>query len=398
MKEKIIFISILLCMCIESVALDKGKSNDWINHAFSVSLIQAENMFKDVKKTSLLPRSIDKSLVNPHDWTSGFYPGMLWYLYEYSNDKAWKEKAIYATGLLEYEQYNAVNHDIGFKIFCSYGNGWRLTGDKNYKRIIIRSAKTLTSRYSYKTGLIMSWDPEEERGWKYPVIIDNMMNLELLMEAYKLSGDTTMQHIAISHADKTMKFHYRKDMSCPHLVDYDDETGKMRKFDWNNGSDDIKVSTWSRGQAWGLYGFTMMYRETKDKKYLEHAEKIADFILSHPNMPKDMIPYWDLSGVERSETRDASAAAIMASALMELSTYSSGNGKRYFENGEKMLKSLTSPEYLSKPGEHSNFIIKKAIGNYLRNSELKGGISYADYYFIEGLMRYIKITNNEKLF
>jgi len=237
----------------------------------------------------------------------------------------------------------------------------------------------------------MSWEEDDARDWQFPVIIDNMMNLELLMEAYKLSGDTTLRHIALSHADKTMKCQYRKNYSCPHVVDYDAETGEVRKFDWNNGSDDVSVSTWARGQAWGLYGFTMMYRETNDPKYLRHAEYIADFLIHHPNLPADGIPYWDYSGSGVSTLRDTSAASIMASALIELSTYSAN--KDYFKTGEKILKNLSSDKYLAKPGKHSFFILKQAIGNYLRNSELEGGLSYADYYYVEGLLRYFKQTN-----
>jgi len=298
---------------------------------------------------------------------------------------------------MEGEQNNAFDHDIGFKMYPCYGNGYLLTGNKDYRHIIFRSAKTLTSRYSYKTGLIMSWEPNKKRDWLFPVIIDNMLNLEILMEAYKISGDTTLKHIAVSHADKTMMYHYRKNMSCPHVVDYEPETGAMRKYDWNNGSDDTTNSTWSRGQSWGLYGFTMMYRETGNRKYLQHAEKIADFLLSHPNMPEDMIPYWDYSASERSKMRDASAAAIMASALMELSTYSN-QGEKYFDAGEKQLKSLSSSTYLAKPGMHKNFILMHATGNFLRNSELDGSLSYADYYYIEGLLRYLQLLNGKELY
>ena len=348
-------------------------------------------------KTGLLPRSIQRGLQPKTDWTAGFFPGTLWYLYTYTGEDTWKTRAEKATALMEGEQNNAFDHDIGFKMYSCFGNGYLLTGNKAYRHIIFRSAKTLTSRYSYKTGLIMSWEPDVKRDWLFPVIIGNMINLELLMEAYKMSGDTTLRHIAVSHADKTMKYHYRKNMSCPHVVDYEPETGAMRKYDWNNGSDDTANSTWSRGQSWGLYGFTMMYRETGDRKYLQHAEKIADFLLSHPNMPEDMIPYWDYSAPERSKMRDASAAAVMASALMELSTYSA-RGKKYFEAGEKQLKSLSSPAYLAKPGTHKNFILMHATGNLLRNSELDGALSYADYYYMEGLLRYLRLINGKELY
>ena len=305
----------------------------WVANAFTVAQTQSEAMYNEVMKTGLLPRSIQRGLQPKTDWTAGFFPGTLWYLYTYTgevsqenvltqkqrrrrsdvpaSEDTCKTRAEKASALMEGEQNNAFDHDIGFKMYSCFGNGYLLTGNKAYRHIIFRSAKTLTSRYSYKTGLIMSWEPDVKRDWLFPVIIDNMINLELLMEAYKMSGDTTLRHIAVSHADKTMKYHYRKNMSCPHVVDYEPETGAMRKYDWNNGSDDTANSTWSRGQSWGLYGFTMMYRETGDRKYLQHAEKIADFLLSHPNMPEDMIPYWDYSAPERSKMRDASAAAVI---------------------------------------------------------------------------------------
>lgn len=392
---------LLICCCTETKAQNLPLKNlnapEWSRKALSVAAQQSEQMFEVVKSTSRLPRSIQNGMVATTDWTAGFFPGTLWYLYAYTNDSIWKTRAAYATELMEPEQFNAFDHDVGFKMYCSYGNGWLLTQKKEYRQIIFRSAKTLSSRYSYKTGLIMSWEPDESRDWQFPVIIDNMMNLELMMEAYKLSGDTTLKHIAISHADKTMKYQYRDNLSCPHVVDYEAETGKLRKFDWNNGSDDTKVSTWSRGQSWGLYGFTMMYRETGDRKYLRHAERIADFLLAHPNMPTDLIPYWDYSSPHRSKMRDASAAALMASALMELSTYST-QGKKYFDAGEKQLKSLSSPKYLASPGTHQFFILKHATGNFLRNSELDGALSYADYYYMEGLLRYLKLINKQTLY
>ena len=399
-NSRILCLFFLLLVCGTIQAKD-GKpfcqTPDWAEHALSVVEQQADLMFKEVKETSLLPRSIQKGMVASSDWTSGFFPGMLWYLYAYTGNNDWKTRAEQATYLLQDEQYNANDHDIGFRIYCSYGNGRLLTGRDDYRRTIIRSAKTLGSRYSYKTGVIMSWEENESRDWQYPVIIDNMMNLELMMEAYKLSGDTTLRHIAISHADKTMKYQYRKNLSCPHVVDYDAETGELRKFDWNNGSDDTENSTWSRGQSWGLYGFVMMFRETGDVKYLQHAERIADFLLDHPNMPLDMVPYWDYADPRHAEMRDASAAAIMASALMELSTYSV-RGKEYFEAGEKQLKSLSSPEYLAEPGTHKNFVLKHATGNFLRNSEPDGALSYADYYYVEGLWRYLKLINKQELY
>lgn len=369
----------------------------WAGHALEVATRQSADMFARVDSTGRLPRSIQRGLQSPEDWTAGFFPGTLWNLYRYTGDSIWAARARKATALMDGQQFNALDHDIGFKMYCSFGTGYNITGDKSYEPVLYRSAKTLASRFSPATGLIMSWEPDKSRDWQFPVIIDNMMNLELLMEVSKMCGDSTLRHIAVSHADKTMRCQYRDDMSCPHVVDYDAKTGEVRKFDWNNGSDDTANSTWARGQAWGLYGFTMMYRETGDRKYLAHAERIADFLLSHPGMPADMIPYWDYTGAERSTMRDAAAAAVMASALVELSAYSL-DGDRYLKAAEKQLQSLASPDYIAEPGTNHSFIIRHATGNYLRNSELDGALSYADYYFVEGLLRYLDRMAGRQLY
>ena len=369
----------------------------WVAKAFDVAECQATDMYAKVHERGKLPRSIERGLQGPEDWTAGFFPGVMWNLYEHTGDTVWQHRAEYACTLLEGQQFNAHDHDIGFKMQCSLGRGLELTGNPQYRQKLYRSARTLASRYDPRVGLIQSWEDMPGRDWQFPVIIDNMMNLELLMEAYKLSGDTSLRDVAVRHADKTLRCHYRPDRTCPHVVDYDATTGEVRRFDWNNGSDDTSVSAWSRGQSWGLYGFTMMYRETGDTAYLRHAERIADMLLSHPAMPADMIPYWDYSGAGRSTMRDASAAAIMSSALMELSAYSK-DGPRYFAAGEKQLRSLASDEYLAEPGTHGAFIIKHATGNYLRHSELDGALSYADYYFLEGLLRYLKLKHGRPLY
>ena len=394
MVKKILMAAVSLAAMLPLYSANTPK---WVAKAFEIAETQSADMSARVSAAGRLPRSIAKGLQGSEDWTAGFFPGVLWELYEYTGNPEWKARAEQACALLDGQQFNAADHDIGFKMQCSLGQGYALTGDSAYIQPLYRSAKTLSSRYSPQVGLIQSWEPDAARDWKFPVIIDNMMNLELLMEAYKRSGDTTLRDIAKSHADKTMRCHYRPDMSCPHVVDYDPATGDMRRFDWNNGSDDTSNSTWSRGQSWGLYGFTMMYRETGDTAYLRHAERIADFLINHPAMPADMVPYWDYTGASRSKMRDASAAAVMASALMELSAYSP-KGSEYFKAGERQLRSLASDAYLAKPGTNSSFILKHATGNYLRNSELDGALSYADYYFLEGLLRYLKLSEGRPLY
>lgn len=392
MKSICLFVLVNVFVNVSFGANVYKKQPKWVLNSMEVAQNQAKSMLPDVLESGKLPRSIEKGMRLTDDWTSGFYPGILWYLYEYTNDNFWKENAEKVTVFLEKEQYNTSDHDIGFRIYCSYGNGLRLTGNTDYAKVIVQAAKSLSTRYNDKTQTIRSWEPNLKKDWKWPVIVDNMMNLELLVEASQMTGDNKFKEIAVSHANRTIMYQYRKDYSCSHVVDYDPETGAFRKMDWNNGFSDPKIAAWSRGQGWGLYGFIMMYRETKDPQYLQHAENIAEFILTHPKMPKDMIPYWDFSAPEIPTIRDASAAAIMASALLELSNYSK-NGKRYFAAGEKMLKSLSSDKYLASPGTNSNYILKHATGNFMNKSELDGTLIYADYYFIEALLRYLKLIN-----
>lgn len=376
---------------------NKKETPHWVKNALEAAQVQVKLMLPEVHQTGLLPRSDEKGLRNISDWTSGFYPGILWYLYDYTGDDFWKENAEKITRLLEDQQYNTHDHDVGFRIYSSYGNGWLLTNNKAYEKVIVQTAKSLSTRYNDRTGTILSWNPRPERDWKYPVIIDNMMNLEIICEAYKLTGDQQLKTIAINHADKTMKYHYRENYSAPHVVDYDPDTGEFRKMDWNNGFSNPQIAEWSRGQSWGLYGFTMMYRETGEFRYLEHAEKIAEFLLNHPHMPEDLIPYWDYASPKIPTMRDASAGAIMASALLELSTYSKA-GVRYFSAGEKILKNLASDKYQADPTCNGHYILRHATGNYLGGSEVDGTLIYADYYFIEGLIRYLKLLNGKPPF
>lgn len=390
---------VIFMMATSAVAqpVNSLKQPQWVAHAFEVVEQQAGGMLKTVKKEGLTPRSIERGLRPSEDWTSGFYPGILWYLYDYTGKEKWRKEAAEVTAYLEKEQYSQRDHDIGFRIYCSYGNGYLLTGETSYKQAVVNAAKALSTRYNAKTKTIMSWNPDPARDWKYPVIIDNMMNLELLFEATRFSGDQSFTDIAINHGLTTMKFHYRPDFSCPHVVDYDPATGAFRRMDYNNGFCDPKTAAWSRGQSWGLYGYTLMYRETQDNQYLAFAENIAAFILNHPNLPDDMVPYWDYHAPKIPTMRDASAAAIMASAFLELSTYAE-NGDRYFKAGEKILKSLSSEKYLAQPGMNGHFVIQHATGNYLRGSEVDGTLIYADYYYVEALLRYLRLINDQPLF
>lgn len=345
--------------------------------------------------------------VSIRDWTGGFWPGALWYVYEYNHNDQWKEAATKWTESLEANQYNTDHHDIGFMMNCSYGNAYRLTGNEKYKTVLIQSAKSLCKRFSPVTGAIQSWGEKKSLGgkntWQYPVIIDNMMNLELLFLATELSGDSSYYRIAVQHAETTIKNQLRPDYSCYHVVDYDKQTGKVLHQQTAQGYADN--STWSRGQAWGVYGFTLCYRGTKNKRYLETAQHMADFFLDNPSLPKDKIPYWDFNANQPGyqpdwnydatkftpPPRDAAAAAIICSALFELSNYSQKDLKKKYRNAAiSILRSLSSEEYLATTGSNNNFLLKHCVGNIPGGTEIDVPLVYADYYFLEALLRYKK--------
>jgi len=322
------------------------------------------------------------------DWTAGFFPGSLWNMYSLTKNTYWADAAKHFTEGLESNQYFTENHDLGFMMFCSYGNGYRLTGNEKYKDIIIQSAKSLCTRYRPKAKVIQSWEAQPKKNWTCPVIIDNMMNLELLFEASILSGDSSFRKIAITHANTTLKNHFRKDNSSFHVVDYDPESGKVRRKCTFQGYSDN--SSWSRGQAWGLYGFTMCYRYTHDKKYLTHAEKIAKFIFSNPNIPQDLIPYWDFDAPDiPNAPRDASAGAVMASALVEL--YDITKKPEYLEIADKIIANLGSEDYRTPLGESHGFLLQHSVTAFTFSSELDVPLNYADYYWLEAMSRRLNL-------
>ncbi|PTR01542.1 glycosyl hydrolase family 88 [Mucilaginibacter yixingensis] len=350
------------------------------------------------KKTALIsPRSLDTAdnleLVPSKDWCSGFFPGELWYLLEYTKDPQWEAAARNYTSDVEAEKTNGTTHDMGFKIYCSVGNGYRLTKNEHYKSVLLEAAKTLATRFNPKVGSIKSWD--NRKNWKFPVIIDNMMNLELLFEATKISGDSSFYKIAVAHANTAMKNHFRSDYSSYHVIDYDPETGAVLHKQTHQGYAD--GSAWARGQAWGLYGYTMCYRYTKNKAYLEQAEHIAHFIFSNPHLPADLIPYWDYNDPAIPQSpRDVSAATVTASALYELSTYSS-NGAQYKLWADKIIHQLNA-NYLAKPGSSRGFILLHSTGNKPSNGEIDVPIIYADYYYLEALLRQKHLADTGKIF
>lgn len=393
------FLYLVLFLFSFACGSNEDKSNDLIAVS-AESLEEAVQQYRDMDRSlpdSLFPRSIrpDSSLwmVKSDWWTTGFFPGSLWYLYEYSGDPLIMEAARARTDALSKEQFNDSDHDLGFKMYCSYGNGLRITNDTSYVPVLINSAKSLVKRFDPKVGCIRSWGDYKNTTDPYLVIVDNMMNLELLFWATKQSGDSSYFKIAVAHADTTLANHFRPDGSIYHVVEYDPSTGMVLRKRTHQGYAD--ESAWARGQAWGLYGYVMAYRETGFRRYLDQAKKIADFLLNHPNLPEDMIPYWDFNASEIPNTyRDASAGAIMASALLELSTITKEEeSKNYYAAAEKILLNLSRDRYRSRPGENQNFLLKHSVGHLNAKSEVDVPLSYADYYYVEGLLRYRNMLN-----
>ena len=354
----------------------------------------------ETQKPDAFPKRFEDGklvVIQPKDWCSGFFPGALWYLYEYTNDEFWKKAAIdYTERLIEPLRHDACNHDVGFRTYCSAGNALRLTGDKRYADFLHDTAAALRTRFDDKVGLIRSWDSGKSNGYfgaQYIVIIDNMMNLELLEWDAKNGGDPKSDVVARSQADITDVHHFRPDGSAYHILDYNVHTLKIRGIFAGQGAS--VEGTWARGQAWAIYGYSMMYRETKNPRYLARAMKAADYWLAEPNVPADGIPYWDFKASEiPNEPRDASAAAIVASALIELSRFAPApKSATYRARAVKMLAALSSPAYFAAQGENGDFLLMHSTGNKPgRIASGKGGevdvpLNYADYYFLEALLR-----------
>lgn len=397
--KKILFIASIVAM----VSFQRhNKKNFDIDKNLDYCVTQANKTLAVLPDTLAIPRNIapgskDWRLVSYEDWTSGFWPGILWYLYEYTGDTKWKEKADqYSRYLTPLSMRTATDHDLGFQMYCSFGNGYRLTKNKEYKDIFIRSSDTLAKLFNPKVGTILSWPGlVAKNNWPHNTIIDNMINLEMLFEASKNGGNKALYNMAVKHAEVTMENQFRPDNSVYHVVVYDTVTGKKIKGVTHQGySDD---SMWARGQGWAIYGYTMVYRETKDPKFLDFAHKVTKVYLER--LPEDLIPYWDFDVPNiTKEPRDASAAALVASGLIELSTYTADKllAKTYLDKAEAMLKELSTKRY--KSGDENPAFLLHSTGHYPNKSEIDYSIIYADYYYIEALLRLKKLKEGKDLF
>jgi len=316
-------------------------------------------------------------------WTSGHFPGSLWYLYEATGDDWFKTRATAWTETLAPNAKVTDNHDVGFIMYCSYGNARRILKTRKYDGLLNETADSLCQRYNPDLGLIRSWGAKDGKG-DFLVIPDNLMNLELLEWAGR-------GKVARSHADVTMKHHFRTDGGCRHVLDYDEATGRVKGIFRGQGAS--CETAWSRGQSWAIYGYTMMYRMTGYARYLDFAKKLADYAINHPNMPADCVPYWDYGAP--GEERDTSAASVMASGLLELSTYVKASERaRYRGFAVKQLLALASSAYFSEGDEIGHFLLKHGVGHKPAKSEVDTPLDYGDYYFLEALLRFKSLTPN----
>jgi len=400
----LLIVSIFACK-EEKQKAEENKTetkSELIARVFSFSEKQYDSLISRIEnnKPLLQPRGVTKDdnldLRPYYDWTSGFFPGSLWYIYQHNRSDSWKENAMKFTEALDSVKYMTNSHDLGFMLNCSYGNSMALETNPHYKYVLVKGSKSLSTRYRETIGAIQSWDTTPnmgwiaKRGWDTPIIIDNMMNLELLYRAADYTKDSTFYNVATSHAKTTLENHFREDFSSFHVLDYDSKTGEVRSKETGQGYSD--PSSWARGQAWGLYGFTQTYENTKDKIFLDQAKGIANYIMTHMVIPEDYIPYWDYDAPNiPSEPRDASAAAITASALLTLQRFVPEKGGEMIEYAEHIIRSLSSPDYLAEYGKNQGFILKHSVGNFNTGKEIDAPLNYADYYFLEALTKWKEV-------
>ncbi|WPO78412.1 glycoside hydrolase family 88 protein [Flavobacterium sp. KACC 22761] len=389
--NKVSFISLILGFASLATACKSGINSQKITVSPATEKL-LETRYKMLLEYPVDSMSMPRSMtiktnevrkVPSRDWTSGFFAGNLWQLYRLTNDSKFKEQAGKWTPFSKKESLNRNSHDVGFKVYCSIGEALKVEHNKEYEAAIVKGAETLCTRFDPKVGAIRSWDFNKEI-WDYPVIIDNMMNLELLFEASKISGNSKYSEVAIQHANTTLKNQFRENNSCYHVIDYDPKTGAVRKKTTLQGYSDDSV--WARGQGWAVYGFTMSYRYTKDPAYLKQAEATANFFMTNKNLPEDGIPYWDFNDPSiPNVARDVSAAMVMASGLYELYSYT--KNEKYLAFADKIMTSVQTEKYILNANIKAPFILDHSTGNWPKHDEIDEPIIYADYYFLEALLR-----------
>lgn len=419
MKRNLIQLAAIAILVLSSCKTTPTEEYGWIKNALDVASFQLKYTSEDLGDSTLFPRSIcagysmeflnqqlerdsvtfkdslrrtpdsmigKRHLCNIYDWTSGFFPGSMWYIYAMTGDEQLKTQAIKYTNILNPVKEYTGTHDLGFMINCSYGNALLFAPNDTIIPVLIKTANNLSARFNPEIGCIRSWDFGT---WNFPVIIDNMMNLDLLFSASKLTGNSKYKEVAIAHANTTKENHFRPDYTSYHVISYNNDGSVESKGTFQGKNDS---SAWARGQAWAVYGFTACYRETQDSTFMNEAQYIADMIMERVKT-KDLIPLWDYNAPDAPNTpRDASAAAVTAAALFELSTMVA-DGQKYFDYAETILKSLSSDAYLAPKGENQGFILMHSTGSLPHGSEIDVPLNYADYYYLEALKRYMDLKN-----
>lgn len=374
----ILFVAVLIVSITPGHASLKRDLRKILKISIAQKLSQAEYIIPKEGKIVVSYNNGEIKTANVQNWVSGFLPATLWLLYDYSHDEQLKQYAEILTRRQEQLKHYARTHDLGFMVYCPFGNAYRITQEPYYKDVIEQTAATLATRFTPAVGAIRSWDTRRktDRENDYMVIIDNMMNLEMLEWCGYHSA-------ARKHADTTLKNHFREDGSAYHILVYNENSGKI--VETRSGQGESTTSAWARGQSWGLYGFVMMYRMSGDERYLQQAEKIANYLISR--LEGDYIPNWDYDSAIKQ--KDSSAGAIMASALLEL--YTITKNREYRKIAQRQLKSLISDEYLAGIGENGGFILKHGVGSLPAKSEVDVPLSYGDYYFVEAVLRYLNL-------
>jgi unsaturated chondroitin disaccharide hydrolase len=397
MKIYVILLFLIPLVFISSRPSDKKDDNldKIVDNALKRSVLCLKKSVNEVddraKYPSYATKELKWKLETSKDWTSGFYPGTLWYAYELTKDDNFRKWALEWTAGIEKEKHNANTHDLGFRFNCSFGNGLRLlpgdTATRRYKEILLTAAATADSRFSFIAGQYpSSWDAKPLPN-SIPAVVDVMMNLELLLWASGNGGDPKIKDRCITHSNTSYHDFVREDGGTFHVVRYDKTTGKILNKGQLQG--DTDSSTWTRGHAWMVYGFTVMYRYTKNPGYLQKAMKLADYFIDH--LPEDRIANWDF----QSELKfsDASASAIVASALFEMQGYITDKGKKehYLREAEQILKSLCLPPYFSE-GKGTNCLLLHSTQYYRLTENTDVPSIFADYYFMESILRYKRLN------
>ena len=409
--KKLIFVVVAACVLTACQTTEKFNAERELAYC-SEQVNKSLNHLCDSNRMydySMQPRNILKGetdwncrKVSEQEWCSGFWPGVLWMTYGYTKDDSIRKAAEGYTASLSFlAQQPVYDHDLGFLVINSFLKGYEQTGSEQYKLVALACADTLATLFNEKVGTMLSWPRHVKDYGGHNTIMDNMINLELLFWAAQNGGDKHLADMAIRHAETTMQHHFRPDGSSYHVAIYDTLSGEFIKGVTHQGYSDS--SMWSRGQSWAIYGYTMVYRYTHDKRFLDHAQKVTDIYLKRlRETSDDWIPLWDMDipevkseGVNSEKLKDASAACVVASALLELCQYDvSGdretvNGKsvnrEYYEAAVNMLRDLSTERYQSR-GRNVAFLMH-STGHHPAGSEIDASIVYADYYYLEALLR-----------